>query len=413
MRNYSINSISKKTALITTLTVGVAISLWIFFDSKKKSEVVRQSVLFNKVIVTTLGELKSRWELGDIENHFTQGKLNCPSLIVPSKLVGQEYLQCNRLYLECFFAGKAGLDYPGFEININNDKFHVKAKQNNAGMYTSLSSKGEVIIDLEIEELQEFKTKVKLENTCNSVLLPERIYAAGTYEDTSKIWDSFGQKIFVDRYYVSNKDVNEWIEASGVKLSPQKEPLWYPFPSTNLTLEQRRQYCAFRGKQLLASRVLDAASYIPDDSKVNAADPIYKYPYYWTKNKRESFLMKAREGRLAGLTPQDCARAYVLGCQNQDLIVHFPSDPVSWMGMKMPLGYYPESVVNHFDPTKNLMPSSLNLPAESINHEIGRRGSWDGQGNSVSDIEVPGEDFVRRGITTFDIAFRCMKVVGG
>ena len=54
-----------------------------------------------------------------------------------------------------------------------------------------------------------------------------------------------------------------------------------------------KDYCSFKGKQLLQTHIWDAATFIPQDIHNNRKRVISKGPYPWTK-KRVSFLWKAK-----------------------------------------------------------------------------------------------------------------------
>lgn len=411
MRKLHLNIVTKKHLFIITLTIVVVCAAWFFLRPREQTKMIGSYRLFSQVIMQTLPELQARWELGDVEENFQKESFQCSDLIANSKLVGQEYLQCNRLYLECFLRGKTGNKENYFKVKMGEKSYQVSAyKSQDSAFFTSLDSRGSVILNLQVKQFPGKVVAVKLHNTCSDLYLPHGIYSAGTVDESRDTWDNFGQKIYIDKYYVTKKDVNEWIEAKKLNRKRVLDPMWLPFPATDLTEKERIGYCAFRGKQLLDSRVLDAASFIPDP-KVNSGGKVYKSPYHWTKGKRESFLFQARTQNKTQLSVADCNKAYVASCQRKSMAVHFPADAVTWMGMKYPLGFYPEFIVNHFHPEYNLVPSSFYFPASSPVHEVGYRGKWDGHGFGIQNISLDNIDMKLMPMTQFEIAFRCMKVV--
>jgi hypothetical protein len=231
-----------------------------------------------------------------------------------------------------------------------------------------------------------------LTDTCRDVYLPERIYGHGQAQKDSEgfIWDNFDRKIFIDKFYVSNQKVNEWRQLTGQFDKILKDRTKWPEPA-HLDLTEQKQYCDYFGKRLLESKLFDAATMTPQDTKDPLPIRIIRPQTPWHRDLSKTFLGMARINADFQLTPLDCMLAQVQGCENK----LFTTDSASWMGMSYALGFYPESLINSIEPQKNLKVSSRALPASSTWHELGKRGNWKGL---QSEADLP-------------VAFRCYEEV--
>src|SRR5690606_5369034 len=127
--------------------------------------------------------------------------------------------------------------------------------------------------------------------------------------------------------------------------------------------------CIERGGKLLKSRLLDAASFFPTSNQ-NPNAYFYKYPYPWQKGKSGSFLNEAKTSSRFALKNEDCDKAYVKGCEALGPYVSDNTHSISWIGLKAPLGAYPESVENDFVAKDNLKVSSFYQAPYSLWHEV-------------------------------------------
>jgi hypothetical protein len=231
-------------------------------------------------------------------------------------------------------------------------------------------------IELSVAELPGRSQKILLTDSCRDTYLPERIYGYGKRPSKGEgfIWDNFGRKIFIDRFYVTNQMVNEWkvlTNKSGEILADRT--LW-PLPA-HLSKDDQVKYCSYFGKRPLTAELFDAASMTPTDYKNPKPLKVVRAQTPWQRDLSKSFLGVARINPDHQLTPLDCQLAQVQGCKEK----YFTTDSASWMGMNFPLGFSPEVLVNTIDPELNLKISSRDLPASSPWHELGNRTTWDGK----------------------------------
>jgi hypothetical protein len=248
-----------------------------------------------------------------------------------------------------------------------------------------------MLVEFTIDEVPEFTWPMILTDTCRDVYLPERIYPYGKYEakkGEGVIWDNFGRRLFLDKFYVSNQQVNVWKMLNGRKDIELDRKKW-PMPAL-LNLPEQKAYCSFWGKRLLDAKLFDAASMTPVDQKMSKPDRVARPQTPWQRDLSKTFLGMARINEDYQLTPLDCVLAQVEGCSER----YYSTDSVTWMGMNFSLGFYPESLNNTIEPEKNLKASSRFHPPSSELHELGIRTNWDG----IQDSKLP-------------VAFRCYEEV--
>jgi hypothetical protein len=357
------------------------------------------SKLFAQVIAEALPRVLQIWEHGD--TLLPKEGLKCPSEISFDPGLGRSYFNCQPHLWQCYWEGGV-VEYPLIKIDIFGQTFHVAAR----GSFPSIPAYSEkerfyqmikrpgsgiqlsygYVIDLEVREIPGLTQPLILADTCRDTYLPQRIYGLGSTpkkKEDEFLWDNFGRDLFIDRFYVSNQQVNEWRVLSGeMSRIVSDRKLWYQ-PAI-LSLSEQKKYCSYFGKHVLEARYFDAAAMAPIDQK----DPMptkVAYPQTpWQRDLSKSFLGMARINPDYQLSPLDCQLAQVEGCSAHRF---YTTDSASWMGMNYPLGFYPESLPNSVDPKKNLKLSSKFLPASSEWHELGRRTIWNGeQGNEISPV---------------------------
>ena len=404
------------TSIITKIFILVSLILTIigisFFTRSLKSD--NELGPITQVMPNLLSQLQARWEQGDLENFYSRKKFQCPKLIFNSELVDSEFFKCNPNYLECFLQGKTGIETDLIH-QIDDKKYKVEFIKKGQ-QFVEVTANDSVQLQIKVSGLIEKPLMVELKNTCRDTYLPQRIYSAGAKGEDRYLWDNFSRHIYVDRFYVSNQDVYFWNKTHpGMGEIPViTDPRYWFFPSTNLTLRQRKHFCKSYGKQLLQSHVLDAASFIPSNIDEPRNKFIYKHPYPWSKKSKSEFLSIAQEKRDYELTPSDCTKVNIKGCDKIVPYKFYSTNTASWVGMYFPLGDYLEVVENKFNSFQNLKASSFYFGAESKWHEIGKRAHWDGEGMDLShfsfkesledkDIETP------QGVNKLQVAFRCMK----
>lgn len=359
--------------------------------------------LFTQVIAAARPAVLKLWEEGD--RFFPKEGIRCPEEILHENHVGRSYYQCNPHFWQCFWEGgiKAA---PSLPIEAFGQTFHVTARAAFPPL-PEISDKLRFIsffkrddpsiplhygyrIELAIAEIPGMVQPIILSDTCRDTFLPERIYGYGKGVDRRQegfIWDNFGRKIFIDKFYVSARQVNEWRLATNQKSAFERDRRNWPAPAL-LPLEEQRAYCKFVGKRLLEAKLFDAATMTPSELKNPLPEKVYRPQTPWQRDLSKSFLGLARINPDYQLTPLDCDLAQVQGCHER----LWTTDSATWMGTHYALGFYPESLENDIDPSLNLKPSSRFYPAASPWHELGVLSQWEG----AQDPKLP-------------VAFRCYE----
>lgn len=388
MKRASNTSIIPKI-IIFLGTLSVLSIILLFFRSrpeivKIKDAAPKQDKLFAQVIAAALPEVKELWENGD--RLIPKTGLNCPAEIKPDKEVGSSYYQCQPHLWQCYWAG--GIEEtPSLKIDLSGQTFHVTAESvfPAISQFSSLPRFYEfkksqnlsgIVVSLAVKEFPGESQLVLLKDSCRDVYLPQRIYGYGKASQKNSegfIWDNFDRHIFIDKFYVTNQQVNLWRVAKNEfsKIISDRS-LWYR-PAL-LDRSEQIEYCGFFGKRLMEAHLADAASMAPAESKNPLPSFVNRPQTPWQRDLSKSFLGLARINPDYQLSPLDCQLAQVKGCKDR----YFTTDSTSWMGMNFPLGFYPESFINPIEPQKNLKLSSKFLPASSEWHELGYRTSWNG-----------------------------------
>lgn len=308
-------------------------------------------------------ELVERWEIGGYSSNYDSCKQ------FDSSKVDSSFYNCNIDFLICSLnqapiedlslIKKDGKPY----IQLNAERFSIELKDKK-------SSKSFFF---------------EVQNTCKAKKLPKGIYP----REDEQLWDNYLFSIEVDKYYVSTLEVARWKKEKIPSNS-------LPSPSTNLSLEQRKQYCKSVGKQLLSTEVFDAAAFFPNQ-KVKENKYFYKYPFPWSKKREKLHPPK---------NTQDCTKIYTEECKTILPFVYMGDRSVSWIGINYALGDYAE-VFDSLDNTHNLKVSNKNLNSESKWHRNGKRATWSGENflnNSFVGISSQEYEVMKN-----NIAFRCMR----
>lgn len=410
MKRDSRTSIIPKIILILG-TLGVLGIILLFFQSP--AELPRltrkpstQEKLFAQVIEAALPQVREIWERGD--NFIPREGTQCPQEIHFSSGVGRSYYQCQPHLWQCFWSGGLKDKTPSIKVDLFGQTYHVQARRSFPSIpqissdqrfyqVAKLTASGTghhvgMVVELEVSELPGRIQPLILTDTCRDVYLPERVYGYGKAikNQANFNWDNFGRRIFIDKFYVSQQQVNEWRILSGQADKLITEPEFWPHPAF-LSLEEQKNYCAFYGKRLLEAKFFDAATMTPVDLSKPIPEMILRPATPWQRDISKTFLGVARINPDYQLTPLDCQLAQVMGCSER----FYSTDSASWMGIFFGLGFSPESFRNPIEPKKNLKLSSRYLAASSEWHELGLRSEWTGK---KDETERP-------------VAFRCYEEV--
>lgn len=353
--------------------------------------------LFTQVIHAAKPQLQRLWEEGD--RYFPKDGPNCPAEILHDKAIGRSYYQCQPHFWQCYW--QAGVTKnPGIEIDLFGQTFHVVAKASFEPVpaYSStpryyqmfkreapgLNLHYGYIVEISVREIPGFTQPLILTDSCRDTYLPERVYGYGKVQDRREdgfLWDNFGREIYLDKFYVTNQQVNEWRILKGEKDKIEADRTKWPKPAL-ISLVEQKNYCAYFGKRLLEAKLFDAATMSPSDLKNSKPDRVLRPETPWQRDHSRSFLGMARINPDYQLTPLDCQLAQVQGCAEK----YFTTDSSTWMGLNFALGFYPESLANAIEPTKNLKQSSRFLPPASEWHQLGTLSNWKGEQTEGSSV---------------------------
>ena len=361
--------------------------------------------LFTQVIQAARPQILRLWEEGD--RFLPKSGLKCPDEISPDESVGRSYYQCQPHFWQCFWS-QGTSEYPSLEVDLFGQTFHVAArpvfdaipaysnalrfyqwfKRDEPGLAVNYGMK----VELEVREIRGLSQPMILTDSCRDTFLPQRIYGYGQVKDRREegfIWDNFNRNIFLDKFYVTNQQVNDWrVLTNEISKVVSDRKLW-PKPAL-LSLDEQKNYCAFYGKRVLEAKLFDAATMSPSDLKNPLPEKVMRPDTPWQRDHSKTFLGMSRINPDYQLTPLDCQLAQIKGCQE----TYFTTDSATWMGFHFALGFYPEALVNSIDPRQNLKQSSRFLQASSEWHELGKLTHWSGS----QDGKTP-------------VAFRCYEEV--
>ena len=382
-----------------TIVFGVIVAFlrWNNVQSFKKLErevqVMDQVIKVSKVISKKWKEGASTKEWSDIENF-------CPDLNLQDK-VDISYSQCNSDFLNCFLRANKNL----------------KAKKLSSGKYYSLVSRQN---SLE-EGIAVFATRVTLtgdekeynvdlEDVCRDTYLPQKSYGYKTTKSPKRkfswTWDNYNRHIFVDKFLITNREVNEWIDTLGLSIEKRLPP---ERPSAFLSLTEMKNFCAFKGKRLASAQVVEAASFYPSGSSDRAGRTLIRYDYPWTRRNSESFLYKIKKDNELRLTKFDCEKSYVRNCFEITPFVTHMTKSSSWSGIFQVMGGPFEVYTNKLESRKNLRASSFYFPVESDVHVLGEKLYWDGLAHLDKNIDWEKDKPVGVDGRSLEIGFRCMR----
>lgn len=343
------------------------------------------SSLKTEDISNLLKALKERWELGDIEELYGTSKFKC--LDIPNMVEGLsgEFLNCNPYYFRCVLLNN--LKGVSSKFKAGELSFYLKSAES----FKSFPNKK---IQFKLEAKGGGEISIQLDNTCKDTYLPKAVYSAGP-KGFEFWWDNIGQDIFIDRNYVSNFDIYLWKKTSD-ELRPVKvnANIW-PLASTNLSLEEREEYCKSTGGKLLQSRFFDASTFLPTET-VN--DFTYKYRFPWGRREQGG-------DKVDHIT---CEKNFIKGCSDIRDLYAYSSVGVSWMGIRHSLGSYMEVFINKFKPGANLKVSNLKTNMMDYWNENGLRAFW--KGGFLEDSFVLEEQYSSKNEPSelVGVAFRCM-----
>lgn len=355
-RDLTTSSITKIYLFLGIVSVAGIFLLFFFPKNSPQIDEARfNRDLINQVLISSRSTINALW--------FTPSLyVNRQDCHLPAN-VGDAYLECNPQGWRCLWNKQPSVDieYAGkkYKLKSTGEIFFVRRT------HSGLKNKTGYITEIEFPEF-ELRTKVFLPKTCHEVYLPERTYAYGEVSDPREmgvIWDNAGRKIFIDKFYVSQSDVQEWKNAIG-----EKHEVQMPWAPAKLSTQEQIEYCTFHGKQRLMAHFFDASQMTPVDMKVAHPDFIVRPDTPWQRDYNRTFFVKGRE---EGFRPSnaDCELAQVKGCPD----TYFMTDSVSWAGVAFGLGFEEEQFFNPIDVDLTVKKSSKFQDANSKWHKLGLR----------------------------------------
>ena len=390
-------------------------------EKEGKSWLKKSNDLKNLVSMSEV--LQKIWLEGQTDQLSEDKFVECKKALVANNDVDSSYFRCNPDFMECFLKkvkGKVSYKRSGKNSNIGTViPYELGGKKHFGQVITRWSNKGKYVPNYSFSlKLISGKTRLVflMQNTCNEVFLPQRNYSYGTNSRNKEtFWDNFNQNIFIDKFQVTFRDIAEWKNA--IRLPFEIPSKSIPSDSAfGLSIKEMKNYCSFRGKQLLQAHIWDAATYIPQDIRNNKKRIIRKGPYPWTK-KRISFLWKAKNKAGFKFEKKYCKKVFTRDCLSLMPFKRHSRASSSWSGVFQVLGGYPEAMNNPFNYGKNLKLSSFYLGADSPWHELGKRSYWNGFSFDINRLGLQEELNFEKKLKALEklpsseikIAFRCMR----
>lgn len=326
-----------KRNLIIILASAAIIALALYYTLNQRMKPVSKAIdSANYLAVTNefLDILEKRWLWGDIEGFYEKEQLNCPELIKYNPAVYKNYLVCNPAYIRCFL--KQGLVIGEYQLN-----------------FKKMISSSPVKIKLEILKLGEkfYEFDLNLMRKCHEVELPTREYLLESLGE--KKWSHFGRKIYIDKFLVTQNDINMW------KNDYKTQPIYWGLPALGLKVEEQHQYCQSRGKKLMKAHLFEAATRLQPSQKLS--------PYPWSHYSQTS-----SEGLVNVKAGDDiCRKAYMKECKDKVKWRSFDTDSVSWVGLHDVFGGPPERFINIHEPEKQFKKADWSTSFRDKNARIG------------------------------------------
>jgi hypothetical protein len=386
--------------LICAVIMGA--TAFYFFYFEKKSDNPDRFVQDKKGLlrlISNSSEIQRLWTQGEDSREWSLIKSACLKHLGIKADFDERLLRCNPILIECHALFSKKLNYKILPDDRYEDLHYRYLSKSN----TALIGLRESGISLKIEDNETKQTlDVFLADQCHEVYLEQRAYAYGEQVDIKDAedyrFDNFNRHIYLDVHLVTNNEVNQWIRfgnpdfTRGLDEQHGNETF---LPATDLNFQQMKNYCSFKGKQIMLAHFFDAATFLPMDLAETIPNKNLRSPYYWTKKKSE---FKA-----------DCSLFYSKECLAKKTFQLNSISP-TWAGLQDSMGGVFEVFRNPIDPESNLKASSFYYEAKSSWHKLGFRAGWDGEGFDFRNFDFRSiNPFVAT--DKFQVGFRCMREV--
>ncbi len=350
---------------------GLVIFILLFVYSLKKSS-KRDYILksnYHLKLLKSSKKIWSVWRKGPYSDLYKEAVKECPL----DKFEGK--LNCNLNFLNCVLNNSSiSSEKKGVGKLSHSEAVSVQREE-----YGDLSPIDGVRLNLSLDKT---KITILLEDNCDKLFLPKRIYGFGAEVNPPKQsrFDNFERLIFVDKNLSSAK---------------------------GKTVAQMRKLCASRGMQLMESHILDAAAFHPVDLRNNRPLEFLRPKLPWSRNYKSEFPYKARFDKKFKFKDKYCDYLYSKECSEKK-----DTSLPSWMGLKNPLGGKVEVVRNIRFKDQILVPSSTYFTVDSLWHQLGIRALWNGEGFEKRDFNFSkmGAPVIEN-LSELNLGFRCMQEV--
>ena len=373
----------KKTIIISTLILSTGVGYYLFSTGKKTSP------LTSNEVIEIINTLKFEWEHARLDSENKCKKLS---------YVDEQYYQCFPEYMQCLLENKL------VKVQIDGRLTPLEAKRSYSYHQMPTYRYYDFVIS---PEGKSQKLQLSFVDSCQEIYVPQRYYPFMANKRAATIsWDNFNRDIFVDKFLITNREVNEWIDTMGLSIEKKLPP---ERPSAFLSLEEMENFCAFKGKRLASAQVVEAASFYPSGSSDRAGRTLIRYDYPWTRRNSDTFLYKLKKDSELLLTKFDCEKAYVRNCFEITPFITHMTKSSSWSGIFQIMGGPFEAYSNRLESKRNLRASSFYFPVESDVHVLGEKLFWDGLAHLDKNIDWLKDKPVGVDGRSLEIGFRCMR----
>lgn len=354
--------------------------------------------------------LNSYWLQGDHKQEWKNGLLKCENFPLYKENIGPDFLKCNPEFIQCLIKKK--------KLSGINPEYKMIFKKDNhlLGTHDYFAYIFEITVNNKEAELILF-------DRCHEVSLFQGIYATGKMEVDSADWkwDNRGQQILIDQYMVTNLEVDRWIKARKIKLASPfvLTPQSFYRQSISLNLDEMKQYCLDHGKQMLSTRVFEAATFYRNPTeypieKLQTFKKIFRSKYPWSAKNSSTFIPQSK-GEWINFQHsfEYCPFIYSAECLGKSPFLYYMTPHPSWTGLAEVLGGIPEILWDDRLHRARVKHSSFFFNLNSPWHEIGVYGDWDGSGHGAFHygfVSLDKEYRIDQGDEKhYASGFRCMR----
>lgn len=340
-------------------------------------------------LVKNSSEIHRIWFEGENSKEWGRFKKKCTEKWGIPDDYDESLVRCNPILINCLndFGGFQDINFSDRDIEFVSNYTGGKAGAGVVGYLFKISDK------LTRESLE-----FVLKDNCHENYLEQRIYAYGEINKNTSddyLFDTFNQNIYFDRHLVTVREFNEY------KVFKKQKPIELNgainlFTAVyDISFDEMKDYCTFRGKKMMEAQVFDAASFIPIEENEKGVKVVKRAPMYWSKSKKEKI--------------KSCDEAYTLECLDEKKFRINSTEP-TWAGLYDAQGGYLEAFNNPIDPRKNLKMSSFYFKRDSKWNSLGLRSFWKGNGSDLTQFETQ-EFELDPNINQLKVGFRCMRLV--